>query len=137
MNGIPVRKLAIHIDGTFVAHLLDGSLHVISINGQEISSVHTGEQLNAMLICPTSETLITGGDMGSARIWKLHDLSLQCTVDVKKHGAITSLALTPIASQFLCIGSSNGLLSVVSSMSFSQDHHMGNLCLRYFNRGGK
>mmetsp|Transcript_9074 Transcript_9074/g.13677 ORF Transcript_9074/g.13677 Transcript_9074/m.13677 type:complete len:232 (+) Transcript_9074:1-696(+) len=113
-NGIPVRKLAIHIDGTFVAHLLDGSLHVISINGQEICSAQIGEQLNAMLICSRSETLITGGEMGRARIWKLHDLSLQFDVDVKSHGAITSLALTHIQSQFLCIGSSNGLLSVVS-----------------------
>ena len=113
-NGIPVKKLAIHMDGSFVAHLRDGSLHVISINGQGLCSAHTGEQLNAMIICPKSETLITGGDMGSVRIWKLHDLSLQCTVDVKKHGAITSLALTPSESQFLCIGSSNGLLSVVS-----------------------
>lgn len=113
-NGIPVRKLAIHVDGTFVAHLSDGSLRVFSINGQQLSSKHIGENLNAMIICQKSETLVTGGDMGCARIWKLHDLSLQCTVDVKKHGPITSLAFTPGESRFLCIGCSNGLLSIVS-----------------------
>ena len=67
-----------------------------------------------MIICPESEALITGGDMGCVRVWSLHDLSLHCTVDVKKHGAVTSLALTPAGSQFLCVGSSNGLLSIVS-----------------------
>lgn len=113
-NGIPVMKLAIHIDGKFVAHLSDGSLHVISINGEQLSKAELGEKLNDMIICPNSETLITGGDKGCARIWRLHDLSLQCTVDVKKHGPITSLALTPVGSQFLCIGCSDGLMSIVS-----------------------
>ena len=116
-NGIPVRKLAIHMDGSFVAHLCDGSLHVITINGQWLCSTHVGESLHTMIICSHSETLITGGEQGCARIWKLHDLSLQCTVDVEKYGAITSLALTPPeaspATQFLCVGSSNGLLSIV------------------------
>jgi len=113
-NGIPVKKLAIHMDGYFVAHFCDGSLHVLSINGQQLCSTQLGEQLNEMIICQKSQTLITGGEMGSVRIWNFHDLSLQCTVDVKKHGAITSLVLTQSESQFLCTGSSNGMLSVVS-----------------------
>merc|ERR1712194_984486 len=92
----------------------DGSLHVLSINGQQLCSTRLGEQLNEMIICQKSQTLITGGEMGSVRIWNFHDLSLQCTVDVKKHGAITSLVLTQSESQFLCTGSSNGMLSVVS-----------------------
>lgn len=116
-NGLSVRKLAIHMDGSFVAHLCDGSLHLITINGQGLSSTQLGENLNEMIICSKSETLITGGEIGCARIWKLHDLSLQCTVDVQKHGAITSLALTSPdispAAQFLAVGSSNGLLSIV------------------------
>lgn len=116
-NGMPVKKLAIHMDGSFVAHLSDGSIHLITINGKHITSAHVGETLNSMIICSQSETLITGGEQGCARIWKIHDLSLQCTVDVEKYGAITSLALTsPDASsavQFLCVGSSNGLLSIV------------------------
>ena len=115
-NGIPVDKLAIHTDGTFVAHLRDGSLHVISVNGQELCSTKTGERLNAILVCPRSETLIAGGESGDVKIWGLHDLAPRCTVDVRRHGAVTSLALTPDADdpQFLCIGSGNGLLSVLS-----------------------
>lgn len=113
-NGIPVRKLAIYNDGFFVAHLCDGSLHVISINGQQLCSTNVGEIINAMIICPKSGALITGGDEGCVRVWALHDLTLRCTVDVKKNGSVTSLALTPDAQQFLCIGSSNGVLSIVS-----------------------
>ncbi|KAL7554274.1 hypothetical protein ACHAWF_017715 [Thalassiosira exigua] len=114
-NGIAVRKLAIHTDGFFVAHFGDGSLYVISINGRRLCNAQIGEQLNAMIICPKSGALITGGGKGLARIWKLHDLSLQCTLDVKKHGAVTSLALTRPGSQFLCIGSKNGVLTIGSS----------------------
>ena len=112
-NGVPVKKLAIHIDGYFVAHLCDGSLYVISINGQQLCRTHIGEHLNAMIICSKSNSIITGGSMGCVRIWKLGDLSLQCTIDVKKHGSITSLAFTP-DGQFLCIGSVAGLISIVS-----------------------
>ena len=112
-NGIPVKKLAIHIDGYFVAHLCDGSLCVISINGQQLCRAHIGEHLNAMIICSKSNSIVTGGSMGCVRIWKLDDLSLQCTIDVKKHGSITSLAFTP-DKQFLCIGSVAGLVSIVS-----------------------
>ena len=116
-NGaIPVKKLAIHVDGYFVAHLADGSLYVISINGEQLCKTHIGEHLNAMIICSQSNTVVTGGSMGGAKVWKLNDLSLQCTVDVKKHGSITSLAFTH-ESEFLCIGSSNGLLSIVSRLA--------------------
>jgi WD40 repeat protein len=115
-NGIPVRKLAIYNDGFFVAHLCDGSLHVISINGQQLCSTNAGEIINTMIICPKSEAVITGGDKGCVRIWALPDLTLRCTVDVKKNGAITGIALTPGAQQFLCIGSGNGMLSIVSRM---------------------
>ena len=114
-NGIPVKKLAIHIDGYFVAHLCDGSLWVISINGQQLCRAHIGEHLNAMIICSKSNSIVTGGSMGCVRIWKLDDLSLQCTIDVKKHGSITSLAFTP-DKQFLCIGSVAGLISIVSTI---------------------
>lgn len=113
-NGIPVKKLSIHMGGTFLAHLSDGSLHHISVNGQQLCSVVIGESLNAMIICQKSETVISGGDFGCVRIWNLRDLSLQCTVDVTKHGSITSLVLTPGTPQFLCVGSSNGLMSIVS-----------------------
>lgn len=113
-HGIPVKKLAIHTDGSFVAHLCDGSLHVITVNGQQLCHAQIEENLNAMIICPKSETLITGGSMGCIRIWKLHNLSLQCTVNVKRHGPITSMSFTPGNSQFLCIGSSNGMLSIIS-----------------------
>ena len=115
-KGIPVKKLAIHSDGFFLAHLYDGSLHVISVNGQQLFSTNIGESLNTMIICPKSETVITGGDKGCVRIWALEDLTLRCTVDVKKNGPITSLAFTPGAQQLLCIGSSNGMLSIVSRM---------------------
>ncbi len=113
-NGIPVNKQAIHSNGFFLAHLCDGSLHVISINRHQLCCTNIGESLNTMIICPKSETVITGGDKGCVRIWALEDLTLQCTVDVKKNGPITSLAFTPGAEQFLCIGSSNGMLSIVS-----------------------
>jgi WD40 repeat protein len=113
-NGIPVRKLCIHVDGSFVAHLSDCSMHHISVNGQQLCRAHIGEALNAMVICPKSEAVITGGELGCVRIWNLHDFSLLCTVDVKKHGPITSLALTRGVPQFLCVGSGNGLTSIVS-----------------------
>lgn len=117
INGLSVKKIAIHVHGSFVAHLSDGSLHLITVNGQRLFSTHVEENLYSMIICAQSETLITGGEKGLARIWKLHDLSLQCTVDVEKYGAITSLALTSLdtspAAQFLCVGSSNGYLSIV------------------------
>ena len=113
-NGIPVKKLAIHSDGFFVAHFCDGSLYVISINGQQLCSANIGERLNTMIICPESETVITGGDIGCVRVWALHDLTLRCTVDVKKNGSITSLIRTTGSPHFLCIGSSNGMVSIVS-----------------------
>lgn len=119
-NGIPVKKISIYVNGSFLAHLADGSLHHISVNGQQLCRVHIGETLHAMVLCQKSETIITGGDMGCVRIWSMHDFSLLCTVDVKKHGPITSLALTRggvLLPQFLCVGSSNGLTSIVSRIS--------------------
>lgn len=116
-NGIPVVKLAIHSDGIFVAHLCDGSLHVITVNGHRLASLNLGEMLNSMIICPVSWTLITGGEKGLARMWDLHDLGAKCTIDVSTYGQITSMLLVPAenspASQFLCVGSENGLLSIV------------------------
>lgn len=119
-RGIPVRKLATHMDGSFVAHLCDGSLHHISINGKHLCSTQINERLNAMIICPDSESVITGGELGCVKIWSLSDLSLQCTVDAKQNGSIESLAFTPGLPQFLCIGSSNGLMSIVSRISDNQ-----------------
>ncbi|KAL3786440.1 hypothetical protein HJC23_011021 [Cyclotella cryptica] len=81
-NAIPVLKLAIHSDGIFVAHLCDGSLYLITVNGHQLCSTNAGETLNSMILCPQSETLITGGEKGLARLWKLRDLSEKCTVDV-------------------------------------------------------
>jgi hypothetical protein len=70
-----------------------------------------------MIICPQSETLITGGEKGLTRMWKLQDLSVKCTVDVSKYGQITSMLLIPSdnspVAQFLCLGSENGLMSIV------------------------
>lgn len=116
-NAIPVSKLAIHSNGIFVAHLHDGSLHVITVNGHRLVHTQVGEMLNSIVMCPQSETLITGGEHGLARMWNLHDLTAKCTVDVSKYGQITSMVLVPSenssATQFLCVGSENGLLSIV------------------------
>jgi hypothetical protein len=90
---------------------------VITVNGHRLATINIGEKLNSMIICHQSETLITGGEQGLARMWNLHDLGAKCTVDVSKYGQITGLLLIPSdyspISQFLSIGSENGLLSVV------------------------
>lgn len=111
-NGITPQKLAIHMDGSFVAYFNDGTLMVITINGQRICKADVGEKINAMLICHESEALITGGELGSVRVRTLHDLTVQCSLNIKKYGPITTLALTSDPN-FLCVGSSNGFLSVV------------------------
>jgi len=117
INGISVRKLAIHVDGTFVANFSDESIYLFTVNGQKLADMNLEEQLYSMIICQQSERLITGGEKGLAKIWTLHDLSLDCTVDVSTYGAITSLVLTPLdtsqTAQYLCVGSSNGSLSIV------------------------
>eukprot|EP00985_Skeletonema_marinoi_P030780 scaffold33857_cov73-Skeletonema_marinoi.AAC.2 len=100
------------MDGSFVAYFSDGPLMVITINGQCICKADVGEKINAMLICHESEALITGGELGSVRVRTLYDLSVQCTLNIKKYGPITALALTSDPN-FLCVGSSNGFLSVV------------------------
>ena len=116
-NGIPVSKLAIHSDGIFVAHLCDGSLHVITVNGHHLASKNVGEVLNSILICPQSASIITGGEKGLVQMWNLHDLGEKCAIDVSSYGRITSMLLIPSETspetQFLCVGSENGLLSVV------------------------
>lgn len=116
-NGIPVVKLALHSDGIFVAHLCDGSLHAITVNGHHLASIKMGEMLNCMTICQHSSTLITGGEKGLTRMWNVHDLDAKCSVDVSKYGQITSMLLIPTddspISHFLCVGSENGLLSIV------------------------
>ena len=127
-DAIPVKLLEIHLNGSFVAHLEDGSLHVISLNGQSLCNKDLGESLNAMVICPDSEIPVTGGELGCARIYSLHDLRLQCTVDVESHGDITSLAVASTVSQLLCIGSSNGMLSLVNA---SHEDSMGNCKILY------
>lgn len=106
------QKLVIHMDGTFVAYFSDGTLMAITINGEYICDANTGEKINAMLICHESEALIAGGELASVRVWSLHDLSVRCTLNIKKYGPITTLALTSDPN-FLCVGSSNGFLSVV------------------------
>ena len=130
-----MRKLSIHMDGSFVVHLADGSLHHISVNGQHLCRADIEENLNAMVICPKSETILTGGDMGCVRKWTLHDSSsLLCTVDVKKHGLITSLALTRGVPQFLYVGSSNGLLSIVSRIPNRQSRNSNSTTIMHNNK---
>lgn len=102
-DAIPVKLLEIHLNGSFVAHLEDGSLHVISLNGQSLCNKDLGESLNVMVICPDSEILVTGGELGCARIYSLHDLRLQYTVDVESHRDITSLAVASTVSQLFCV----------------------------------
>lgn len=111
-NGITPQKLVIHMDGSFVAYFSDGTLMVITINGQCICKTNAGEKINAMLICHESEALITGGELGSVRVRTLHDLSVRCTLNIKKYGPVMTMALTSDPN-FLCVGSSNGFLSVV------------------------
>lgn len=116
-NGIPVSKLAIHSDGIFVAYLCDGSLHVITVNGHRLASKNIGDRLNSVSICPQSTSLVTGGEQGMAQIWSLHDLDTKCSIDVSSYGRITSMLLIPsegsLETKFLCVGSENGMLSVV------------------------
>ncbi len=117
INGLCVRNLAIHVNGTFVANLSDEKLYLFTVNGEKLADINLEEELHSMIICQQSERLITGGERGLAKIWTLHDLSLDCTVDVSTYGAITSLVLTPMdlsqTAQYLCVGSSNGSLSIV------------------------
>ena len=111
-RSITPQKLAIHMDGFFAVYFNDGSILVLTINGNCICKADADEKIKTMLVCHESEALITGGELGSVRVWSLHDLQVRCSLNMKKYGPITSLAMTSDPN-FLCVGSSNGFLSIV------------------------
>ena len=116
-NAIPVIKLALHSDGIFVAHLADKSLHVVTVNGHRLAKAYVGELLNSIVLCSHTSTLITGGEQGFTKIWNIHDLCVKCSIDLSRYGQIRSMVLVPSdhspKAQYLCVGSENGLMSVV------------------------
>jgi len=114
---IGVRKLAIHKDGVFVAHLETGILQMYSINGVKLGCVDAGEKLNAMEMIPGGYSLVTGGESGHVIIRSLRNLEIRYVLDLSDYGPIHSLAFTPPSNsiqQFMFVGTADGSITISS-----------------------
>jgi hypothetical protein len=121
-----VRKLAIHKDGVFVAHLetdsikFSGSnlLQMYTINGAKLGCVDAGENLNAMEMIPGGHSLVTGGESGHVIIRSLRNLEIRYVLDLSDYGPIHSIAFTPpplhskSVQQFMFVGTFDGSITV-------------------------
>lgn len=124
-----VSKLAIDGTGTFVVHMLDGGLHTYTVNGVCLCSIDAGEKLHDMQICSGGEMLVTGGEKCQVHIRTLFDLQVCATLDLSSHGPIRCIAMTPDdlnpVSQYLFIGSDDGMITVVDQDPLSQQKNKG------------
>eukprot|EP00593_Proboscia_inermis_P001752 CAMPEP_0171294624 /NCGR_PEP_ID=MMETSP0816-20121228/3123_1 /TAXON_ID=420281 /ORGANISM="Proboscia inermis, Strain CCAP1064/1" /LENGTH=787 /DNA_ID=CAMNT_0011766621 /DNA_START=177 /DNA_END=2543 /DNA_ORIENTATION=- len=114
-----VRKLALSSGGLCVSHMDDGMLHMCTVNDVRICSVHAGDRLNAMEICPGGEMLVTGGDNCYVIIRNMRDLGVRCVLDLSSHGPIRCLSFTSTESnpapQFMYVGTEDGMVTIVDA----------------------
>ncbi len=114
-----VRKLALHKDGVFVAHLETGLLQMYTINGVKLGCVDAGEKLNAMEMIPGGHSLVTGGESGHVIIRSLRNLMITYVLDLSDYGPIYCLSFTPpplhskSMQQYMFIGTFDGSITVV------------------------
>ena len=112
-----VRKLALDLWGNFVAHLDDGMLYVYTVNGTRLGCTDTGETLHAMEISGDGKMLVTGGENCKVVIRTVHDLAVQCVLDLTSHGPIQCIAFTPSSlnplPQFMFVGTKDGKITIV------------------------
>ena len=113
-----VRKLAIHKDGTFVAHLETGLLQMYTVNGVKLGCIDAGEKLNAMEMIPGGHSLVTGGESGHVIIRSLRNLEIRYVLDLSDYGPIQCIAFTPpplhskSVQQFMFVGTLDGSITV-------------------------
>jgi len=117
-NGRPaVRGLALDKWGNFVSHFDDGMLQLFTINGSRLASAHAGEKLHAMEICSDQNMIVTGGENCNVVIRNLHDLAVQCVLDLSSHGQIRCLSLNPgtqsSSSQYIFVGTNDGKITII------------------------
>ena len=122
---IATRKLVLDNSGTLVAHMEDGWLYALTINGAHLCSVDAGEMLHDMKLTSNGEILVTGGDLGQIVIRTVHDLKLRSILDISRHGPIRCVALTPEdlnpIPQYLFVGSDDGMITIVDEDTLSID----------------
>lgn len=113
-----VRKLAIHKDGVFVAHLETGLLQMYTINGTKLGCIDAGEKLHAMEMVPGGHSLVTGGESGHVIIRSLRNLGIRYVLDLSDYGPIHCITFTspPLHSksvqQFMFVGTQDGSITV-------------------------
>lgn len=111
-----VRKVALHKDGVFVAHLETGALQMRSINGAQLGWVDAGEKLNVMKVIPGTYSLVTGGESGQVIVRSLQNLTIKYTLNISDYGPVHSLAFNPLSTsneQFMFVGTHDGSITVV------------------------
>jgi WD40 repeat protein len=113
-----VRKLAIHKDGIFVAHLETGLLQMYTINGTKLGCIDAGEKLHAMEMIPGGHSLVTGGESGHVIIRSLRNLGIRYVLDLSDYGPIHCITFTPpplhskSIQQFMFVGTQDGSITV-------------------------
>ena len=112
-----VHKLALDAWGNFVAHFHDGLLQMYTINGVRLASADAGEKLQAMEICSEGKMLITGGENCFVIVRSLHDLAVQCVLDLSCHGPIRCITFTSVfnnsSPQYMFVGTDDGKVTIV------------------------
>ncbi len=115
---VGVRKLAIHKDGTFVAHLETGLLQMYTINGTKLGCIDAGEKLHAMEMIPGGHSLVTGGESGHVILRSLRNLAITYVLDLSDYGPIHCITFTPpplhskSIQQFMFVGTQDGSITV-------------------------
>mmetsp|Transcript_11727 Transcript_11727/g.21928 ORF Transcript_11727/g.21928 Transcript_11727/m.21928 type:complete len:2939 (+) Transcript_11727:68-8884(+) len=111
-----VRKLALHKDGIFIAHLETGILQMRSVNGAELGCVDAGEKLNVMKMIPSGYSLVTGGESGRVLVRSLKNLAIKYALNINDYGPVHCIAFNPPSSsneQFIFVGTQDGSITVV------------------------
>jgi WD40 repeat protein len=111
-----VRKLSLHKDGIFIAHLETGMLQMRSVNGAQLGCADAGEKLNVMKMIPGGYSFVTGGESGKVHVRSLQNLTIKYALNISDYGPVHSIAFNQPSSsieQFIFVGSQDGSITVV------------------------
>jgi hypothetical protein len=113
---VEVRKLAVHKDGIFVAHLNTGVLQMYTVNGVQLGCIDARENLNVMKMIPGGHSLVTGGDNGNVLVRSLTNLAVRYALNISDYGPIYCITFNPPTNcneQFMFVGTQDGSVTVI------------------------
>lgn len=111
---IEVSQLAFSCHGDVVACSWDNlCMYHFSLNGTHLATAQASTAMNCIITAGEGQYLLGGGRDGCVGIYKLHNLELVHTLDLRCHGEVTCMRLSA-DKEYLLVGSEDGEVSIIT-----------------------